>query len=117
MVGSVGKIDEAARQVRLKIGEGICGWVVERGIPFLSNDTHNETRVLPAARDVGTNRLIHSYIAVPLRTGGRGLGSVSVQSEQPEALTGEDFDLLEEGAASIRRPIAPTPPCPGGPPA
>jgi len=80
IVASVGAIDDAARQVRLKIGQGICGWVVERGIPFLSNDTQNETRVIPAARDVGTNRLIRSYIAVPLRTGGRVLGSLNVES-------------------------------------
>jgi GAF domain-containing protein len=35
IVASVGAIVDDARQVRLKIGQGICGWVVERGIPFL----------------------------------------------------------------------------------
>ncbi len=108
IVASVGQIDDDARQVRLKIGQGICGWVVERGIPFLSNDTQNETRVLPAARDIGTNRLIRSYIAVPLRTGGRVLGSLNVESDQPNAFTYEDVDLLEAVAAQIGGPIAST---------
>jgi signal transduction histidine kinase len=108
IVASVGAIDHDARQVRLKIGQGICGWVVERGIPFLSNDTQNETRVLPAAHDVGTNRLIRSYIAVPLRTGGRVLGSLNVESDQPNAFTYEDVDLLEAVAAQIGGPIAST---------
>jgi signal transduction histidine kinase len=108
IVAAVGHIDATARQVRLKIGEGICGWVVERGIPFLSNDTHSETRVIPAARDVGTNRLIRSYIAVPLRTGGRVLGSLNVEADQPNAFTYEDVDLLEAVAAQIGGPIAST---------
>ena len=76
-------------------------------IPFLSNDTRNETRV-PAARDVGTNRLIRSYIAVPLRTGGRVLGSLNVESDQPNAFTYEDVDLLEAVATQIGGPIAST---------
>jgi signal transduction histidine kinase len=108
IVATVGKIDSAARQVRLKIGEGICGWVVERGIPFLSNDTWTETRVIPAAHDVGTNRQIRSYIAVPLRTGGRVLGVLSVESDQPNAFTYEDVDLLEAVATQIGGPIAST---------
>src|SRR5262245_46039587 len=108
IVAAVGQIDSAARQVRLKIGEGICGWVVERGLPFLSNDTLHETRVTPAAHDVGTNRDIRSYIAVPLRTGGRVLGSLNVESSQPNAFTYEDVDLLEAVAAQIGGPIAST---------
>jgi signal transduction histidine kinase len=108
IVASVGRIDDDARRVRLKIGQGICGWVVERGIPFLSNDTQNETRVTPAARDIGTNRLIRSYIAVPLRTGGRVLGSLNVESDQPNAFTYEDVDLLEAVATQIGGPIAST---------
>lgn len=108
IVATVGEIDAAARQVRLDIGEGICGWVVERGIPFLSNDTWTETRVIPAARDVGTNQQIRSYIAVPLRTGGRVLGALSVESDQPNAFTYEDVDLLEAVAAQIGGPISST---------
>ncbi len=108
IVAAVGEIDDAARQVRLKIGEGICGWVVERGIPFLCNDTLSETRVSPAALNVGSNRLIRSYIAVPLRTGGRVLGSLNVESDQPNAFTYEDVDLLEAVAAQIGGPIAST---------
>jgi len=108
IVATVGEIDEAARQVRLRVGEGICGWVVERGLPFLSNDTWNETRVPPAGRDIGTNRAIRSYIAVPLRTGGRVLGALSVESDQPNAFTYEDVDLLEAVAAQIGGPISST---------
>ncbi len=106
IVASVGRVDEAARQVRLRRGEGICGWVVRHGMPFLSNDIWHETRVLPAARDVGTNQLIRSYIAVPLRTGGRVIGVISVESDRVDAFTYADVDLLEAVAAQIGGPIA-----------
>jgi signal transduction histidine kinase len=107
-VAAVGAIDQAARGVRLKIGEGIAGWVVERGLPFLCNDVLSEQRVAPAALDVGTNRLVRSYIAVPLRTGGRVLGTLNVESDQPNAFTYEDVDLLEAVAAQIGGPIVST---------
>lgn len=106
IVASIGQIDEAARQVRLRVGEGICGWVALHGTPFLSNDTLSEDRITPAARDVGTNRFIRSYIAVPLRSGGRVIGTLNVESDRVNAFTYEDVDLLEAVAAQIGGPIA-----------
>lgn len=106
IAASVGRVDEEARTVRLRVGEGICGWVMREGIPFLSNDTWNETRVPPAARDVGTNRFIRSYIAVPLRTGGQIIGVLTVESDRPNAFTYEDVDLLEAVAAQVGGPIS-----------
>jgi signal transduction histidine kinase len=106
IVAAVGRIDDAARSVRLKVGEGICGWVVKEGLPFLSNDVRHETRVAPAARDTGTNRLIRSYIAVPLRTGGQVIGVLTVESDQLNAFTYEDVDLLEAVAAQVGGPIS-----------
>lgn len=106
IVASIGQIDEAARQVRLRVGEGICGWVAQQGLPFLSNDTLNEHRVALAGRDIGTNRFIRSYIAVPLRSGGRVIGTLNVESDQLGAFTYEDVDLLEAVATQIGGPIA-----------
>ncbi|HMO57447.1 MAG TPA: GAF domain-containing protein [Roseiflexaceae bacterium] len=102
---AMGRIDEAARQVRLHIGEGIAGWVVQHGLPFLSNNVEREIRVQPAARHIGTNRGIRSYIAVPLRSGGRTIGVLSVESDRINAFTYEDVDLLEAVAAQIGGPI------------
>lgn len=106
IAATVGHIDEAARNVRLKVGEGICGWVVQHGLPYLSNDIDAETRVRPVGREVGSNRLIRSYIAVPLRTGGKVIGTLNVEDDKPHAFTYEDVDLLEAVAAQIGGPIA-----------
>ncbi|MBC8162617.1 MAG: GAF domain-containing protein [Roseiflexaceae bacterium] len=106
IVASIGQIDAAARQVRLRVGEGICGWVALHGLPFLSNDTWHESRVAPAARTIGTNRFIHSFIAVPLRSGGSVIGTLNVESDQRGAYTYEDVDLMEAVATQIGGPIA-----------
>jgi len=106
IVAAAGWTDEEARKVRLKVGEGICGWVIQHGLPYLSNDIDAETRVRPAARDIGTNRLVRAYIAVPLRSGGTAIGTLNVESDQPNVFTYEDVDLLEAVAAQIGGPIA-----------
>jgi signal transduction histidine kinase len=103
---TTGWTDDEARKVRLKVGEGIGGWVVQQGLPYLSNDVDTETRVRPAARNIGTNRLIRAYIAVPLRSGGKVIGTLNVEADQPNAFTYEDVDLLEAVAAQIGGPIA-----------
>ncbi len=56
MVATTGWLDEAARHVRVKVGEGISGWVIQQGLPYLSNDIDAETRVRLWARNVGTNK-------------------------------------------------------------
>jgi signal transduction histidine kinase len=106
IVATTGWTDEEARKVKLKIGEGICGWVVQHSLPYLANDIDAETRVRPAARQVGSNRLIRAYIAVPLRSGGKVIGTLNVESDQPNVFTYEDVDLLEAVAAQIGGPIA-----------
>jgi signal transduction histidine kinase len=106
IVATTGWTDEEARKVKLKIGEGICGWVVQHSLPYLANDIDAETRVRPAARHVGSNRLIRAYIAVPLRSGGKVIGTLNVESDQPNVFTYEDVDLLEAVAAQIGGPIA-----------
>lgn len=103
---AVGRVDAAARAVRLKAGEGISGWVAREGRPFLSNDTWNETRLRPAAHDVGSNRAIRSYVAVPLRAGGRVIGVISAESDEMNAFTYEDVDMLEAIAAQVAGPIS-----------
>jgi signal transduction histidine kinase len=106
IVATTGWTDEEARKVRLKVGEGICGWVVQHALPYLSNNVDAETRVNPAARNVGTNRLIRSYVAVPLRSGGKVIGTLNVEADKINAFTYEDVDLLEAVAAQIGGPIA-----------
>lgn len=98
-------IAAATQAVRLNLGEGICGWVAQHGLPFLSNDIDHEARVIPATSHLGDDHPIHSYVAVPLRTGGQVIGVLAAESRQRNAFTYEDVDLLEAVAAQIGGPI------------
>lgn len=106
IAATVGQAGDLTRTVWLKRGEGICGWVALHGLPFLTNDTRVETRVLPANHGASGDHLTLSSIAVPLRSGGRIIGTLSVESHLPNAFTYEDVDLLEAVASQIGGPIA-----------
>ncbi len=98
IVAAVGAMDEVARRVRLPVGQGISGWVAAHGEPYLSNDLDAENGVRPVGRDVGTNRLIRSYMAVPLLVEDRVIGILQVNSPERGVYTAEDLALLAQVA-------------------
>ena len=106
IVASIGPLDEAARRVRLPVGQGIAGWVAAHGQPYLSNDLDEEDGVRPAARAVGTNRLMRSYLAVPLLVEGRVIGILQVNSPERAAYTAADLALLAQVALRCANAVA-----------
>lgn len=106
IVATFGAIDEAVRRVRLPLGQGIAGWVAAHGQPYLSNDLDQEAAVRPVARDVGTNRLIRSDMAVPLLVEGRVIGIMQVNSPEQGAYTSDDLALLAHVAQRCANAVA-----------
>src|SRR5215469_4259810 len=53
------------RDLRVKVGEGVAGWVVEHGETLIVPETENDPRL--AGADIGTQQKIRSVIALPLR--------------------------------------------------
>lgn len=111
IVATVGGVQESVRNVRIRLGTGIIGCVAQHGRPYFSNNLANETdnRFLPNTIDVqtlcGHPPTACSYIAVPLLSGGRVIGSLQVGNSHPDAFSYEDVDLLEAIAAQISGPI------------
>lgn len=95
MRAAVGVIDDDARKVRLSPGTGIVGTVFVSGRSFRSADLDAEVRISPAARTVGTNRLMRSFVCVPLAHRGEVFGVLELDSSQVDAFTAEDQELLE----------------------
>lgn len=82
---------------RLKIGEGMIGWTVKYGETRIALDVGTdavrfENPVLPETRSEG---------ALPLRSRGRVLGAISVQSRQSSAFTLEILTTLQIMADQI----------------
>lgn len=63
IVASRGIRDEVVRNVRIRMGEGIAGWVAEKGKPILVRDVRNHSR-LQDHDHIGYQS--HSFISAPI---------------------------------------------------
>ncbi len=73
---------------RLKIGEGIAGWVAEKGVPLLIGDVTEEPRYIESIPGIG------STLAVPLVSEKKALGVLVVDSFKKSAFSLDDLELL-----------------------
>jgi diguanylate cyclase (GGDEF)-like protein len=74
---AVGDAAEALKNVRLKVGEGIAGWVAKNGEQVISGDVENDPRFAKRI-DEATQWETHSVICVPLRSRLRVLGVIQL---------------------------------------
>jgi len=78
---------------RVKMGEGIAGWVAQTGEPVIVNDTRRDPRW--ASRfDSATRFKTRSVLCAPLVSRGRTLGVVQVINRRRGRFTRADLDLL-----------------------
>ena len=89
-LGEKGK-DVAAH--RVKMGEGVAGWVAQSGKPTMVNDTSKDPRF--ATRfDSQTHFQTRSILAAPLVSRGRTIGVVEIINRAGGGFTQQDLDLL-----------------------
>ncbi len=83
-------LPESAGDLRLRMGEGITGWVARRGKPARVGDVRNDPRYVMLRPE------IRSELAVPLEVMGEVRGVINVDSERENAFSQDDQELLEE---------------------
>ncbi|MBI4661468.1 MAG: GAF domain-containing protein [Verrucomicrobia bacterium] len=88
-----------AAGLKLRLGEGITGWVVKHGKPARVGDVSKDPRYVMASRDV------RSDLAVPLEVNGEVRGVLNVDSNQTHAFTEADEQLLQALAIQAARAI------------
>lgn len=76
------------RSVKLKVGEGITGWVAATGKPLLVRNVRRDRRYVTVKED------IQSELAVPLVVEDKLIGVLNVDSTHADAFDEEDLDLL-----------------------
>jgi GAF domain-containing protein/HAMP domain-containing protein len=87
-----------ARGHRLKVGaQGIVGYVTDTGSPRIALDTRNDAIFLKNPDLPET----HSEMAVPLKSGEKIIGALDVQSNQSNAFSQEDLEVLQVLADQI----------------
>jgi signal transduction histidine kinase len=89
----------AATRLKLRVGEGITGWVARTGKPARVGDVTQDPRYVMARRGV------RSELAVPLEVNGETRGVLNVDSDRADAFTAEDQELLQELAIQAAKVI------------
>ncbi|HWX21092.1 MAG TPA: GAF domain-containing protein [Candidatus Binatia bacterium] len=88
-----------AAELKLRVGEGITGWVARNGKPARVGDVSQDPRYVLLQPGV------RSELAVPLEVQGQVRGVLNVDSERLEAFSADDQDLLEALALQAARVI------------
>ncbi len=86
-----------AREHRIRSGEGMIGWCVEHGEARIALDV-GEDAVRVATTELPETR---SEAALPLRSRGRVLGALTVQSAQPAAFDQDSLVVLQTMADQV----------------
>ena len=88
-----------ARQLRLRVGEGITGWVARTGQSARVSDVRTDPRY------VAINSKIRSELAVPLEVQGEVRGVLNVDSSRLDAFSAADQELLQALAVQAAKVI------------
>ena len=89
----------SAARLKLRVGEGITGWVARTGKPARVGDVTRDARYVAARRGV------KSELAVPLEVNGEVRGVLNVDSDRADAFSADDQELLQELAVQAARVI------------
>ncbi len=89
-----GEEGRTVSQMRIKVGEGIAGWVAATGQPTIVNDVTKDKRFLPII-DEKSNFRTRAILCAPLISRGRTLGVVEIiNKREGHSFTDTDLELL-----------------------
>ena len=88
-----------ADQLKLRVGEGITGWVARSGKPARVGDVRADPRYVMVGEHV------RSELAVPLEVEGEVRGVLNVDSDRLDAFSEDDLHLLTEFAHQAAKVI------------
>lgn len=102
-----GKKKKALHQVRVKLGEGIAGWVAKEGVPVIVPDVSKDSR-FSCRIDKVIHFRIRSLLCVPIISKGKCIGVIELVSKNKEKpFTKDDLDfmlkLVDHAALAIER--------------
>jgi len=88
-----------ARQLKLRVGEGITGWVARTGQAARVSDVRTDPRYIIA------NTKVRSELAVPLEVESEVRGVLNVDSDRLDAFSAADQELLQALAVQAAKVI------------
>jgi PAS domain S-box-containing protein len=99
-VSALGEQEKEYKRIKMHLGEGVAGQVIREGITINIGDIKAHPQFL-ASDSVPTFR---SLLVAPVQSGGRQIGTLSVQSAATNAFSAKDVHLLK--ALAVQAAIA-----------
>lgn len=105
------KATKKVQKFRIKIGEGIAGWVAKEGFPTIVPDVSKDKRFLRRVdRAANLRHKIRSILCVPVKSSGKLLAVIEIFNKtKGESFTGEDLNklikLAEKSAIFIEKAL------------
>jgi diguanylate cyclase (GGDEF)-like protein/putative nucleotidyltransferase with HDIG domain len=84
--------------LRIRMGEGLCGWVAEKRKPIVNGNPMVEPGFL---KSLGNSPLMLSALAVPLEGVDRTIGVLGLYRRQRDAFTGDHLRILQAISAKL----------------
>lgn len=91
--------EEAAKQVRLSLGQGTVGAAVQEQRSILLNDVGSDPRYIAVVPGV------QSTLVVPLRNKGKAIGALNLLSNEKDAFDDTDESMLRAFGAAVAQAI------------
>ena len=91
---------KSMKKFRLKIGQGIAGYVAARGKSIIVNDTEKSPHFFPIIDDASGFKT-RSALCVPMISQGKVIGVIEVMNKIDGDFDPEDKDLLQSIATSV----------------
>jgi HD-GYP domain-containing protein (c-di-GMP phosphodiesterase class II) len=89
---ALGKAGQQLKQIRLRMGEGIAGWVAANDQAALVNDVPNDPRYFKKAQHI-TQFVTRNMICVPIRSRGKVIGVIqAINKKGGGPFTDQDLD-------------------------
>ncbi len=86
---------DIVRQTRVKIGEGIAGWVAKEGKSLLVDDISQDNRFKKSGKPKSKRYATNSLLSVPFKVGGKVIGVINVNNKKAKLnFNNEDLALL-----------------------
>jgi len=101
---AVGEKGEKVKGIKLKKGQGIAGWVAERGEPLIVHDASADPRFFDGV-DKMSDFVTRNIVCVPVQTKDKILGSIEVINKNSGSFNPDDMLILTALANQVAMAI------------
>jgi response regulator RpfG family c-di-GMP phosphodiesterase len=90
---ALGKSGDILKKVKLEKGQGIAGWVAEKGEPVIIHDVRSDPRFFTGA-DIKTGYVTKNMICAPVKTKDNILGVLEAINKREGSFDNEDLEVF-----------------------